>query len=73
MERFDWSLLDEDFALDIDLDFFSEDMDYISRERKNEFIRTLVKRASVILIAFSPYFVTFDRAKRALFEILESE
>ena len=73
MERFDWSLLDEDFALDIDLDFFSEDMDYISRERKNEFIRALVKRASVILIAFSPYFVTFDRAKRALFEILESE
>lgn len=58
------------YILDIDLDFFSEEMDYIPYERKVESIRRFLPGARLITICTSPYFVSFERAQRALYDIL---
>ncbi len=73
MDEFDLSLIPEPFALDLDLDFFSEEMDYIPWEKKILFVRKLAEKADLILVAFSPYFIPFERAKKALFEIFEDQ
>ncbi len=54
------------YILDIDLDFFSEDMEYIEESKKISTINTLAKKASLITICTSPFFIDFDRAKSAL-------
>ena len=48
------------YILDIDLDFFSEDMDYIDRKRKIEVINNLAKKAALITICTSPFFIDFN-------------
>ena len=58
------------YILDIDLDFFSEDMDYIDRKRKIEVINNLAKKASLITICTSPFFIDFEKAKQALEELV---
>lgn len=57
------------FILDIDLDLFSEDMDYLDYDKKINTINSLIKKASIITICTSPFFVSFDRAKKALKDI----
>ncbi len=59
----------EEFILDIDLDFFSEDMDYLKYEEKINAINTCIKKAALITICTSPFFVSFDRARKALKDI----
>lgn len=58
--------LTKGYILDIDLDFFSEDMDYIEEYKKISIINKLAKNASLITICTSPFFIDFDRAKSAL-------
>lgn len=55
--------------LDIDLDFFSPDMAYISDDYKVEFIRNLIPQAKVITIATSPFFIEQKKALHFLREI----
>lgn len=59
----------EEIILDIDLDLFSEDMDYLAYDKKINTINSLIKKASIITICTSPFFVSFDRAKKALLDI----
>lgn len=57
------------FILDLDLDFFSKDMDYIDYDKRLKFVQSLVSKASGVLIATSPYFMTFQESKSVLKEI----
>lgn len=58
-----------EYVLDIDLDIFSKDMDYISYDFRLEKIVKLVKDAKVITIATSPYFIEQDYAINVLKEL----
>ena len=58
------------FIVDIDLDFFSEDMDYIDYGTKIDIIKKFLKKASIVTIASSPFFIDFKRAEKALYDIL---
>lgn len=60
----------ESFIVDIDLDFFSEDMDYIDYVTKIDIIKRFLKKASIVTIASSPFFIDFKRAEKALYDIL---
>ncbi|MEG0180260.1 MAG: UPF0489 family protein [Terrisporobacter sp.] len=58
-----------EYVLDIDLDIFSKDMDYIPYDFRLEKIVKLVKDAKVITIATSPYFIEQDYAINVLKEL----
>lgn len=60
---------DEEFVLDIDLDIFSRDMDYIPYNKKVDKIRSLINKSKTITIATSPYFINQDYAIKVLKEI----
>ncbi len=61
----------KNMILDIDLDFFSNDMEYISSDYKVEFIRDLIPYASIITIATSPFFIEQRKAIHWLKEITQ--
>lgn len=61
----------DNMILDIDLDFFSTDMSYISDDYKVEFIRELIPQARVITIASSPFFIEQKKALHFLREIAD--
>lgn len=61
----------ENMILDIDLDFFSSDMAYISNDYKVKFIRALIPEASIITIATSPFFIEQKDALHWLREITD--
>ncbi len=61
--------IEEEFVLDIDLDIFSKDMDYIPHNLKVSKIKKLIKRAKVITIASSPFFIDQDYAIKVLKEL----
>lgn len=63
----------DDIVLDVDLDFFSTDMDYIDYDFKVQRIRKMIKRASVITFATSPFFIDQQTALDVLRDILEGE
>ncbi|HMR01554.1 MAG TPA: UPF0489 family protein, partial [Candidatus Gracilibacteria bacterium] len=70
MESFEKEEQDNtNMILDIDLDFFSPDMSYISDDYKVEFIRKLIPQASIITIATSPFFIGQKEALHFLREI----
>ncbi len=52
----------EKFVLDIDLDFFSKDMDYIDFDWKVERVKEYIDKADLITIASSPFFIEQERA-----------
>lgn len=58
-----------EYVLDIDLDIFSTDMDYIPFADRFDRIQELIKGASVITIATSPYFIEQDKAIKVLKEL----
>lgn len=58
-----------EYVLDIDLDIFSEDMDYIPYDFKLKKIKDLIKKAKVITIATSPYFINQEYAIKVLKEL----
>ena len=61
--------IEGEFVLDIDLDIFSKDMDYIPYNLKVSKIKELIKRAKVITIASSPFFIDQDYAIKVLKEL----
>ena len=61
--------IDEEFVLDIDLDIFSKDMDYIPYDLKVSRIKELIKRSKVITIASSPFFIDQNYAIKVLKEL----
>ena len=52
--------IEGEYVLDIDLDIFSKDMDYIPYDLKVSKIKDLIKKAKVITIASSPFFIEQD-------------
>jgi len=58
-----------EFVLDIDLDIFSEDMDYIDYEFKISKIKGYIAKASVITVATSPFFIDQNYAIKVLKEL----
>lgn len=69
MQNFSKETFAKEYVLDLDLDFFSKDMDYIDRSERIDFVRDIANSAQAVFIATSPYFIPFDDAKRALREI----
>ena len=57
--------------LDIDLDFFCPDMDYIGNDLKLAVIKKLSPLANIITFATSPYFIDQERAIRYLQQIAQ--
>ena len=60
--------IDGEFVLDIDLDIFSKDMDYIPYELKISKIKELIEKSKVITIASSPFFINQEYAIKVLKE-----
>ena len=61
--------IEGEYVLDIDLDIFSRDMDYIPYDLKVSKIKDLIKKAKVITIASSPFFIDQDYAIKVLKEL----
>lgn len=59
----------EEFVLDIDLDIFSKDMEYISYDLRIKRIKELIEKAKVITIASSPFFIDQEYAIKVLKEL----
>ena len=59
--------------LDIDLDIFSKDMDYIPYDFRIDKIKKLIENAKVITIATSPYFIEQDYAIKVLKELFNCD
>ena len=58
-----------EYVLDIDLDIFSKDMDYIPYELKISKIKELIEKSKVITIASSPFFINQEYAIKVLKEL----
>ena len=63
------NLIPDDFVLDIDLDIFSEEMDYIDFDLKVKKIKDYICKAKFITMASSPYFMDQDKAIRIAGEL----
>lgn len=59
----------ENCVLDIDLDFFSDDMDYLDFDLKISKTKSYIDKAKVITVATSPYFIDQKKALE-VFDIL---
>lgn len=57
------------FVLDIDIDIFAKEMDYIPYAFKIKTIRRLISQANFITMATSPYFIEQDRAIEIIKEL----
>ena len=62
-----------EYVLDIDLDIFSKDMDYIPYDLRVNKIKNLIKDAKIITIATSPYFIEQDYAIKVLKELFNCD
>lgn len=71
MDEFKNYNYNRDYILDLDLDFFSKEMEYIDEAKKIALIKRLIKDASLVLIATSPYFIEFERCKTIMAKIFE--
>lgn len=60
-------------VLDIDLDIFSRDMEYIPQSLKMDFIQARVRGAKLITIATSPYFIDEEKGVTILHQIFSSD
>jgi len=57
-EKFEW----KNIILNLDLDFFSSELDYIDYELKKKVVLDVAKKARVITVATSPFFINQDIA-----------
>jgi len=58
-------------VLDLDLDIFCPDMDYIPRAQKFSVIRQALAQVKLVTIATSPYFIGQEEAIRILVDLLK--
>jgi len=57
-------------VLDLDLDIFSADMNYIARDQKCAFIQKAFDQAKLVTVATSPYFIAQEGAVGIVGEII---
>lgn len=55
--------------LNIDLDFFAPEIDFIDKKKKIQLIKNLIPQVGCITIATSPFFIEQKRAIMALHEL----
>jgi hypothetical protein len=65
--------LPENYILDIDLDFFAPDLDYLNNQLKLKAIKKALPLAKIITIASSPYFIDQQLAFKFLREIFAQD
>ena len=65
--------IEGEYVLDIDLDIFSKDMEYISYDKRVSKIKELIKGAKVIPIASSPFFIDQEYAIKVLKELFNCD
>lgn len=65
--------IEGEFVLDIDLDIFSKDMEYISYDLRINKIKELIGKAKVITIASSPFFIEQEYAIKVLKELFNCD
>ncbi|MDB8790504.1 UPF0489 family protein [Romboutsia sp. 1001216sp1] len=65
--------IEGEYVLDIDLDIFSKDMEYISYDKRVSKIKELIKGAKVITIASSPFFIDQEYAIKVLKELFNCD
>lgn len=65
--------IDGEIVLDIDLDIFSKDMEYMSYDLRINKIREYINRANVITIASSPFFIDQGNAIKVLKELFNCD
>lgn len=65
--------IEGEYVLDIDLDIFSKDMDYIPYDLRIDKIKKLINNSKVITIASSPYFIEQDYAIKVLKELFNCD
>lgn len=58
--------INESLILNLDLDFFAKELDYIDFNKKRQIILKFARKAQLITIATSPFFIDQDRAIRYL-------
>ena len=58
------NVIPERFVLDIDMDIFYKDLDYIGYEVKMDKIRAYIERAEFVTIATSPFFMDQEKSIR---------
>jgi len=63
----------ENSVLNLDLDIFAPEMDFIDEKKKIQCIRNLMKQVKCVTIATSPYFIDQWIAIKKLSELLHSE
>lgn len=63
----------EEIILNIDLDFFSPELDFIPRKKKILFLQNVLSRAQCVTIATSPFFIDQVLALRELHSLFSEE
>jgi len=59
------------FILNIDLDFWAPEMDYIDKEKSIRIIKTWIEKAEMITFATSPFFIDQKRAIKVLHKLIQ--
>ncbi|EKE29063.1 MAG: hypothetical protein ACD_2C00239G0005 [uncultured bacterium (gcode 4)] len=65
----EFDLINWDIILNLDLDFFSEEMEYIDYWKKKDLIRRIAEKSKLITISTSPFFIDQERAIRVCMDI----
>lgn len=63
--------LGESLILNLDLDFFARELNYIDFDKKKEIILKFARQARLITVATSPFFIDQDRAIENLRRVFE--
>ena len=63
--------LPDNFVLDIDMDFFAPELDYINNHYRLAKIQTYIEKTSFITLATSPFFIEQSRAIRFIRDLFQ--
>ena len=68
----DWKInFNWDIILNLDLDFFQENLDYIDFNLKKKVILNIAKKASLITVSTSPFFINQGLAVKHFKELFD--
>ncbi len=66
-------VVNDNLIVNIDLDFWAEELDYIPWDKKIKYTKAWMEEASLLTICTSPFFVDQERAIKALHELFVLE
>lgn len=72
LEDYDFFKNQKDIILNLDLDFFEPNLDYIDYQLKKKVILDIAKKAKVITVATSPFFINQDLAIRVFSDLFSN-